>query len=232
MKERDGPLGEMSLSLFEHILRKQCKEDYADLKDGTRQARLQKDRSKGRSMKDMIKEGIDVSDLTESCLRTFGGTLEKAAKLYAKAMGATLFPAKVGSIQIDTLWEYRGVRYDLESKTNINLDKGKSRDTKSDLSSKRKVAKYSFRNSLPMVSGIVVWSQPTGEKASALAKKSLKNTRMFGYLDFFKIFDVSISEEAYKQMIRRVWKQEIEACFGHPTSPPVPQLKLDFDEEK
>jgi hypothetical protein len=228
MKERDGLLGEMSLLLFENILREQCRKDYADLKNGERQARLQKERNKVRALKDLVKEVVDNADLSESCLRTFGGTLEKAAKLYAKAMGATLFPAKVGSIEIDTLWEYKGVRYDLESKTNINLDKGKSRETKSELHNKRKVAKYSFRNGLPMVSGMIVWSQPTGEKASALAKKSLKDTKMFGYLDFFKIFDVSISEEAYKEMIRRVWKEEIEAYFNCYPIPLSSQIKMDF----
>lgn len=219
----------MSLALFESILREQCRKDYSDLKDGARQARLQQGRNKVRAFKDLVKEVIDSADLSESCLRTFGGTLEKAAKIYAKSMGATLFPAKIGSIEIDTLWEYKGVRYDLESKTNINLDKGKSRETKSDLHSKRKVAKYSFRNGMTMVSGIVVWSQPTGEKASALAKKSLKNTKMFGYLDFFKIFDISISEGAYKEMIRRVWRQEIEDYFNCHSAPLLaPQMKMDF----
>ncbi|GAJ04914.1 unnamed protein product, partial [marine sediment metagenome] len=82
-----------------------------------------------------------------------------------------------------------------------------------ELHHKRKVAIHSFMGEMPVVSGIIVWTQPTGEKAIRLAKKPLKKTKMFGYLDFFKIFDVTISEEEYKEMIRRVWKEEIERYF-------------------
>ena len=79
---------------------------------------------------------------------------------------------------------------------------------------------------MPVVSGIVVWSQPTGEKAIRLAKKPLKKTKMFGYLDFFKIFGVDISEDQFKKMIRRVWREEIEFYFTY--NPP--QLQWRFDE--
>lgn len=225
----------MSLELFENILREQCRKDYADLKNGTRRTRLQKKRDKVCAMKDIIKGLIDESDLTESCLRTLGTTIQKASKFYVDQMGANLFKDRVGTIEIDTLWEYRGVYYDLESKTNINLDKGKSRNTKSELHHKRKVAIHSFMGEMPVVSGIIVWSKPIGEKAIGLAKKPLKKTKMFGYLDFFKIFDVAISEEEYKEMIRRVWREEIEAYFTY--NPPEikkssgsAQLQWRFDE--
>ena len=62
MKERAGILGEMSLSQFENILREQCRKDYANLRNGARRARLQKERDKVRAMKDMIKGVIDASD--------------------------------------------------------------------------------------------------------------------------------------------------------------------------
>lgn len=205
----------MTLSLFEAILREQCKKDYADLRDGIREARLQKERNKVRAMKDMVKATIDTADLSESCLRTFGTTLQQAAKVYAKKMGAKLYGAKIGSIEMDTLWEYKGTYYDLESKTNINLDKGKSRETKSELHDKSKVARYSLRTERPIVSGIIVWSQPTEQKALDLAKKALKKTKMFGYLDFFNIFNITISEDEFKDMIRHVWKEEIEFHFTH-----------------
>lgn len=227
MKERDGLLGEMSLELFENTLREQCRKDYADLKNGARQTHLQKERDKVRAMKDIIKGVIDASDLSESCLRTFGNTLQQASTSYAHQKGANPFPTKVGAIQIDNLWEYKGVYYNLESKANINLDKGKSRDTKSELGRKAKVAEYSFNNGVNITSGIVVWSQPTREKAIRLAKKSLKKGMIFGYLDFFKIFDVVISEEQYKEMIRRVWKEEIEAYFSYKPEGRNKQLKME-----
>lgn len=233
MKEKVGVLGEMSLSLFENILREQCGKDYVDLKNGKRRARLQKKRDEVRAMKDLIKGVIDASDLSESCLRTFGTTIEKASGTYANRQGAKPYKSRVGTIKIDTLWEYKGTCYDLESKANINLDKGKSRNTKSELTHKRKVAIHSFMGEMPVVSGIIVWTQPTGEKAIRLAKKSLKKTKMFGYLDFFKIFNVTISEQEYKEMIRRVWREEIEAYFSY--KPPEvekglepPQLKMEI----
>jgi hypothetical protein len=219
----------MSLLLFENILREQCRKDYADLKSGERQARLQKERDKVRAMKDIVKGVIDEADLSESCLRTFGNTIGQASKSYAKSMGAKLFPTSVGTIEIDTLWEYKGACYNLESKTNINLDKGKSRETRSELRSKREVAKHSFRGEMPVVSGIIVWSQPTAEKAVALAKKSLKQTKMFGYLDFFNIFGIAISEEQFKEMIRRVWREEIETYLTHRAQrDTVPQFKMEI----
>lgn len=227
MKEKAGIVGEMSLSLFENTLREQCRKDYADLKKGARQARLQKKRNEVRAMKDIIKGVIDGSDLSESCLRTLGTTMQKASKGYAHQMGARLLPSKVGTIEIDTLWEYKGVYYNLESKANINLDKGKSRDTKSELGRKAKVAEYSFNNGVNITSGIVVWSQPTREKAIRLAKKSLKKGMVFGYLDFFKIFDVVISEEQFREMIRRVWKEEIEAYFSYKPEGRNKQLKME-----
>lgn len=225
----------MSLELFESILREQCRKDYRDLKDGTRRARLQKQRAKIRSLKDMIKGAIDASDLSESCLRTFGNTIAQASKRYAKRMGAKLYPTKMGTIDIDTLWEYKGICYNLESKTNINLDKGKSRETKSELHNKAGAAHYSLRDDIPLVSGIVVWSQSTGEKVLALAKKPLKKTRMFGYLDFFKIFDVNISEEEFREMIRRVWREEIESyftCNAPGVEGRLTQLQWRLDETK
>jgi hypothetical protein len=162
-------------------------------------------------MKDLVKGKIDEADLEESCLRTFGNILQKTASDYAKSMGAKIYKGKVGTIDIDNLWEYNGICYDFESKANINLDKGKSRETKSELYDKKKVTEHSTRNEIPVISGIIVWTKPTEEKAHKLAKPSLKETKMFGYIDFFQIFGVTMTEQQYKDMIRCVWAEKVRA---------------------
>lgn len=203
----------MTIELFENILREVIRELYADLKDGRREIRLQNERNKVRALKDLVKRNIDVADLEESCLRTFGNALQETSKIYAKKMGAKIYRTKIGNIDIDNFWEYNGICYDLESKANINLDKGKSRETKSELHDKTKVTRHSTRNEIHVISGIIVWTKSTEEEAVKLAKKSLKNTKMFGYKDFFNIFGVIITEESYKKMIWCVWDEEIKKYF-------------------
>jgi hypothetical protein len=212
----------MTLELFEKLLREQCKKSYIDLKNGKREIRLQKERDKVRAIKDLVKGEIDEEDLSDSCLRTFGNVLEETSNSYAKEMGAKIYSSKIGNIDIDNFWEYNGIMYDLESKANINLDKGKSRETKSELHDKTKVTRHSTRNDKQVISGIIVWTKPTEKDAQKLAKKTLQDTRMFGYIDFFNIFGIDIIEDDFKKMIRQVWMEEIkEYCK-------VKQQKIDW----
>ena len=201
----------MSLEIFERMLRQRCKNSYADLKTGKREIRLQKERINVRAMKDLVKGKIDEADLEESCLRTFGDILQDTATEYAKSRGAKIYSGKVGTIEIDNLIDYNGTVYNFESKASINLDKGKSRETKAEIHDKTKVTRHSTRNERQVVSGIIVWTKAREEDARKLAKPSLRTTKMFGYIDFFQIFDVIITEGPYKEMIRSVWAEEVKA---------------------
>lgn len=204
----------MSLKIFERILREECKKDYEDIRSGKRIIRLQKKRDERNSMKDIIKPRIDTADIIESCLRTFGNTMQKASLLYAKKQGAKILNGKFGRIEIDNLWEFHNVVYNFESKLNINLDKGKSRETKNELHDKLKAIEYSFRNEVEIISGILIWTKASGDEAKKIAKSPLKNIDMFGYRDFFNIFGIIITDDMYEEMIRRVWGEEIMGDNG------------------
>lgn len=199
----------MSLKIFETILIEVCSIDYEDVHNGKRRARLQIERDKRRAMKDIITPEINDNDIFESCLRSFGTSLQKTMVLYAKSQGARIQNFTVGKIKIDGVFEYINTIYVLESKTNINLDSGKGRETKSELEHKKKAVIFSYRDEAKVVSGIVVWSKATGEEAKKIIKSSLREENIFGYQEFFAIFNVNVSRHEYEDMIRRVWNEAI-----------------------
>ena len=194
-----------------------------NLDDGTRIVRLQNDRNDVRALTDLIKKDIDKDDVFNSCIRSYGSALSDTIIPYAEAMGAIIY--RVANTEI-ILFEYNGICYNIASKSSINLDKGKSRDTyaellKSENKNKIKISIHKIVGidkkvvttrvlSAVVVSAIVVWTKPRGDDAIDLAKNPLKKQKMIGYKEFFKIFNVDVTEEEYKRMIELVWKEEFQ----------------------
>jgi len=77
----------MSLKIFEQELKNECQRLYSDLRDGSRQERLLK--NKGNSLMDIVSVGKNNNKIFRSCIITFGNALERATMNYAEQMKAT-----------------------------------------------------------------------------------------------------------------------------------------------
>lgn len=210
----------MTLNKFEEILRAQCNKSFKDLKNGKRKEKLLKRREKVYSMTDLIRKGkgIGAIELFSSCVKTFGHVLEKSASTYAKGMGADVKAKKeILGIKIDIVFILNDkTAYNLESKSNIELDKGKSEKAKEMLKCKHNVVNQALKCKLygyKLVSKILVWTKPTAQAASKIVKKPLTIKELLGYKEYFDLFNVQINEEKFENMIQRVFEEEVEAYF-------------------
>lgn len=209
----------MTLNKFEQILRKQCQIAFKDLKDGKRKEKLRKRREKVYSMTDIIRKEkeIGVIELFSSCIKTFGHVLEKSASAYAKEMGAVVYPKKdIISIKIDIVFRLNKEAYNLESKSNVELDKGKSEKAQEMLKKKHKVVYQALKCKLygyKLTSKILVWTKSTAKEASEIVKIPLTEKDLMGYKEYFDLFKVKINNQDFENMIQRVFQEEVEVNF-------------------
>ena len=227
----------MSLEIFEKILRQNCKKYYADLSNGERINRLQKRRELNNSMTDLIKrvEKIGYTELYTSCIRSLGYVMEDTARDYAKAMGATVEKKiKQLNTEIDLVFIIGDVVYNLESKVNIELDSGKTANTHRRLKRIHNAIDNLLDcevNHLKLITKLLAWTKPTADDAMRVVKKPLTKDMMMGYAEFFQLFNVIVTQLQYEDMIRRVWKEEVEDFFT-PKANPQKTLGGDGNEEK
>jgi len=206
----------MSLNIFEQKLREECQRLYVSLKDGSRKDKLEK---KGiHSLTDVFFIGRkNAGKLSRSCIITFGNALERATMNYAEDMKAITYKKKKFlAADIDIVFRIRRIVYNLESKSNIELDLGKTKKALETLQRKHRIVFNALdcqNENWQVISKFVVWTKATSEEANKVAKKPLEEKYLMGFQDFFKIFNVEVDKDDFFKMLQKVWLEEVEAYF-------------------
>jgi len=209
----------MSLEIFERELRKECRVLFVDLKNGKRKNRLLIKSNNTNSMSDVINRGkeIDAAKLHRSCVITFGNVLEKATTNYAEVMHCTVYRNKnFLSAKIDIVFRIIKRIYNLESKSNIELDAGKSKKALETLKRKHKLVFHGLdcaNAGFQVISKFVVWTKPTSKSAALFAKKPIEEIHLMGFKEFFNLFNINIEENDFFNMLQKVFQEEVEAFF-------------------
>lgn len=204
----------MTLELFENKLKEECQRLYLSLRDGSRVEKLKNKRI--NSLTDVMFIGREnPRKIYQSCIITFGNVLELATLKYASEMKATTYKdRRFLAADIDIIFRIRKLVYNLESKSNIELDLGKTKKALETLNRKHKIVFNALdcqTEGWQVISKFVVWTKETSEEASKIAKRPLEEKHLMGFKDFFKLFNVDVNKEEFFEMIQKVWKEEVEA---------------------
>jgi len=206
----------MTLELFEQALRKQCKISYADLKDNRRKEKLKN--QKITSLKDVMFIGRqNTQKLWQSCIISFGDVLEKTTLNYVELNKEKVYRNKnFLSAKIDIVFKIKKNIYNLESKSNINLDAGKTKKALETLKRKHKMVVNGLdcqNEGFQVISKFLVWTTATSEDAAKIAKKPLEKEWLMGFQNFFNLFKITVSEKEFFSMLQKVWRDEVEKYF-------------------
>jgi len=106
-------------------------------------------------------------------------------------MGSDIISETILDRQADLYFEYEGTEYYFECKNNVNLDTEKSPDVVNKLT--RMITEVD-------IVGCVSFRADTKEQLSKWAKPDLK-PYLYGYNDFFAIFDDDLKPQEYKQIL-------------------------------
>jgi len=206
----------MTLKIFEKELRNQCEKLFSSLRDGSRNEKLKK--KKINSLTDVMFIGRkNPRKLYQSCIITFGNILERTTMSYAKEMNAKVYKnKKFLAADIDIVFRIRKIVYNLESKSNIELDLGKTKKALETLNRKHKIVFNGLdcqNERWQVISKFIVWTKEDSKEASIIAKRPLEEKHLMGFKDFFKLFNVEINKEQFFRMLQKVWIEEVEVFF-------------------
>ena len=204
----------MTIKIFESKLRDECNRLYISLRDGSRMEKLKS--KKINSLTDVMFIGREnPRKIYQSCIITFGNVLELATLKYASEMKATTYrDRRFLAADIDIIFRIRKIVYNLESKSNIELDLGKTKKALETLKRKHKIVFNALdcqTEGWQVISKFVVWTKETSQEANKVAKRPLKEKHLMGFKDFFKLFNVEVNKEEFFKMIQKVWREEVEA---------------------
>lgn len=210
----------MTLKLFEQELRKESKLAYATIRDGSRKKKmLDKKNKRSNSLTDIMCRGKNKINmqLFNGCIRSYGNVLEKTTMDYAKIMGTKTYPNKnFLAVKIDIVFRIKNNVYNLESKSNIELDAGKTRKAIETLNRKHKTVFHALdcnNEGWQVISKFVVWTKATAKEASEIAKKPMEEKQLMGFKDFFALFKIDVETEEFFNMLQKVFKEEVEDYF-------------------
>jgi len=206
----------MSLNIFEKELRKECNRLFSSLRDGSKIESLKK--KKINSLTDVMFIGRkNTRKLYQSCIITFGNVLERTTMNYAKEMNAKVYKNKrFLSADIDIVFRIRKIVYNLESKSNIELDLGKTKKSLETLERKHKILYNALdcqTERWQVISKFVVWTKENSYEAGITAKKPLEIKHLMGFQDFFNLFNVKIERDEFFKVLQKVWIEEVERYF-------------------
>ena len=206
----------MSLQIFQDKIKEQCNILFSTLRSGSRQEGLKL--KKINSLTDVMFLGREnPNKLHRSCIITFSNVLERATMSYAKEMNATVYPdKKFLASDMDIVFRIRKIVYNLESKSNIELDLGKTKKALETLKRKHKIVFNALDceyERWQVVSKFVVWTKEDSKEAYQIAKKPLEEKDLMGFKDFFKLFNVQVTKEEFFKMLQEIWIKEVEAYF-------------------
>lgn len=146
-----------------------------------------------------------------SAMIRLGKVFENSYNNYAYSCGAVSIKNDIKNdikeefgynVDIDILFVYKGVVYYKESKCNFNLDTEKSIAT---VEKVKKVIKF-LKTKYKTVKGGILSSRYPDKDSIYNIKPSFENvkdTLLFGYKDFFKIFNVDVTEEEWIEFLSK-----------------------------
>ena len=186
---------------------------FEDLRDGRRIERME--RRPRTSLTAFIKDSdaVDKSDVENSCYRTMGNVYENTGNKYAKKMGARVVNGRDHGIRTDILFKIGSTWYNIESKSNINLDTEKSDAMQRNIDRKeRKISEvfHVAESGETIVSVTVVWDAGDMYEAGRYSHGLVSTSRLIGIKEFFEIFEKNISKEDFRSATQRVWKNEVD----------------------
>ena len=148
---------------------------------------------------------------------TFGNVLEKTTMDYAHTMGKIIYKNKnFLSAKIDIVFKISKNIYNLESKSNIELDAGKSKKALETLKRKHKLVFLGLdcnNDGLQVISKFIVWTKPTSKEAAKTAKKPIEEKHLMGFKDFFALFNIKIETNDFFDILQKVFQEEVEVFF-------------------
>ena len=209
----------MTLDIFRKGLDKYYEKYFSDEEIKRRLKRLEKNKKNPVSFKGLLhKNELTVDELEDSAIRTYGSLLQEAGNDYANTMLNIKKPMKknIMSIRIDILFKIKSIIYNLESKININLDSGKSVETKKNLTTKDKAVKNGYQcetNNLKVVSKVLVWTSNNKKTAAEIAKFPLSEKDLMGSEDFFELFGQNIKHDDFTDIIIKDYHEKIMPRF-------------------
>ena len=206
----------MTLQIFEQKIKEQCKILFSSLRDGSREENLKL--KKINSLTDVMFIGRNnPRKLYQSCIITFGNILERATMEYAKEMNAKVYKDKrFLAADIDIVFRIRRIVYNLESKSNIELDLGKTKKAYETLNRKNKIVFNALdcqTERWQVISKFIVWTKEDSKEAAVIAKKPLEEKHLMGFKDFFSLFNVEVTKKDFFDMLQKIWIKEVEAYF-------------------
>lgn len=210
----------MTLKIFEEKLREQCERLYVSLRDGSRAEKLKIKKINSLTdvvFLDRISDKKTFNKMFTSCIITFGNVLERATMNYAETMKANVYKHKTFlAADIDIVFRIRQIVYNLESKSNIELDLGKTKKALETLQRKHKIVWNALdcqNEKWQVISKFVVWTKQNSKEARDTAKRPLEEKHLMGFKDFFNLFNIKISKDNFFKMIQNVWLSEVEKYF-------------------
>ena len=203
----------MSLQIFEEKLKERCNILFSTLRDGSRKEKLKT--KKINSLTDVMFIGREnPRKMYQSCIITFGHVLEKATMAYAKEMNAIVYAdKKFLATEHDIVFRIKKMVYNLESKSNIELDLGKTKKALETLNRKHKIVFNALdcqNEAWQVISKFIVWTKETSMDAYKVAKRPLEEKHLMGFKEFFEIFNVKVEKDKFFKMLQKIWKKEVE----------------------
>jgi hypothetical protein len=130
---------------------------------------------------------------SQSFVIRLGNTIEDCFKNYVKEK-ATIVSETINSNQADLYFLYNDLTYYFEVKNNVNLDTEKTKDVENKL--------FKALEKVNVV-GCLSFRSATKEELNKFSKSAL-HKYLYGYNDFFKIFNEYLSKEDFEEIINTI----------------------------
>jgi hypothetical protein len=146
---------------------------------------------------------------TQSIMSRLGFAIERAFVSFlhrtpgVKSLKSSRDLSRYGH-QLDLLFRYRKTIYYFEIKSNLNLDTEKSKSVVNKLRKLKRTLKKQYPKS-NIVSAVLSARYSRGESIRNI-KHPIRPSHVYGYSDFFDIFNVPSSPTHWKRMFKRVGK--------------------------
>jgi hypothetical protein len=145
---------------------------------------------------------------SQSCVSQLGfkteNTINQYINTYKNIKNMKNIYYKIGPHQIDIIFEYQNVIYYFESKNNMKLDTEKSIKSKDKLIFIEKYLKQKYKSKIIICKFLNMWI--SNSDTMNYIKKPIIKSNIYGYSDFFSIFNINVSQKEYNKLILNIKK--------------------------
>ena len=118
----------------------------------------------------------------------------------------------ISSHQIDLLFKKEDTIYYFESKLNLNLDTEKSKATINKVKTIESYLTKKYPNN-KIVAKLLSSRFDKSENVKFIKEKYIKKSDVFGYSDFFKLFDIMIRIKEWEDLFSEIGERIVEATM-------------------